>query len=229
MSIDYDLTPIAEAEFVFGLSDHGHHIVAGGDMAAATKRIEGDPWLAPVPALCGQLVALTPVWGPYSRETARRHPGRCPDCAWILALHRGAVDEEIAAFTAARDNLDAAAIAASVGDIAQKVLTAVVRDPDLADCGQRLAPSHQSQILGHVSRHLPVVGVCEECVEIGTVNAHGHGVPCPAQKVTCARCSVASHEEWAGEWAGTFLQECTVTAPCSVLITVATHYRIPIG
>lgn len=225
MTTDYHPVPLPVSEFVFGLCDHEQHIVTHGGASEALDLAGGDPRLASPPALCRRTVGLATAWGPYSRDEAMRHPHRCPDCAWILALNQGSVDAEIEAFTAC-DAIDAAAISDRVGDLGRHVLTAIAHDPTLTDGDQRLKPSHQSQLLGHATRHLPVVALCEECLEIGVANAHD-GSSCPAQIVACAGCTLTSHEVWSGEWAGTFLPECTVTAPCSVLATIASHYQVP--
>jgi hypothetical protein len=102
----------------------------------------------------------------------------------------------------------------------------IAEDPELAHCGHRLAPSHQSQLLAQASRHLPEVALCEECLDIGILNAHGANTPCPGQGVICPGCSVGAAGIWAGEWEGTLLPECTVSAPCAVLNTLAAHYHI---
>lgn len=227
MSVDY--VPLPTAELVFGLSEREHHIVTDEAAGMALEFAGGDPRMARAAALCRREVGLATAWGPYSRDAAlERLTRRCPDCAWILALHRGDVDEEIAAFTT-HDAFDAAAIAAHLGEgVDERLLDAIAHDPALWQGADRLGPSHRSQLLGHATRHLPAVTVCEECAEIGVANAHGYGSTCPAQDVTCPGCTVTAHGIWAGEWEGIFLPECTVTAPCSVLVTLAGHYQISI-
>ncbi|CAN5736257.1 hypothetical protein BH09ACT8_BH09ACT8_56050 [soil metagenome] len=227
MSVDY--VPVPAAELVFGVSGGERHIVTGEAAGVALDLAGGDPRLAHAAALCRRVVKVATAWGPYSRDAALEYPPRCPDCAWILALHRGDVDEEVAAFTT-HDAFDAAAIAARLGEgVGERLLDAIAHDPALWQGADRLGPSHRSQLLGHASRHLPAVTVCEECAEIGVANAHGYGATCPAQEVACLGCTVTAHGLWAGEWEGTFLPECTVAAPCSVLTTLAVHYRIPIA
>lgn len=221
-----DCAPLPASELVFGLSEHGHHIVTREDAETALQLTGADLRWVTVPAVCRRMVGVATAWGPYRREEALKHPHRCPDCAWILALHNGGVEDEIAAFTA-HDVVDTAVIADRMGDLGAQLLTAIARDPELTHGGQRLRPSQQSQLLGHAIRHLPVVGMCEECLDIGVVNAHGEGQSCPAQEVICAGCTLTAHEAWAGEWYETFLPECIVTAPCSVLAAMAAHYQIP--
>lgn len=227
MSVDY--IPLPAADLVFGLSEHEHHVVTSH---AANKALDecagGDPRMARTAALCRRIVGIATAGGPYSRDAALRHPTRCPDCAWILALNREDIEEEITAFTS-HDALDFAVITTRLGDVGGRLLAAIAHDPALLHEGQRLGPSHRSQLLGHATRHLPVVGMCEECAEIGVVNAHGYGESCPAQEVICPGCTATAHGVWAGEWEGMFLPECTVTAPCSVLATLSAHYQIPIG
>lgn len=224
MSIDYVSLPAAE--LVFAVSGRERHIVTSEAAGVALEFAGGDPRLAHASALCRRVAKLAPAWGPYSREAALEYGPRCPDCAWILALHRGDVDEEIAAFTTV-NGFDAAVITARLGeDFGERLLDKVAHDPALWQGADRLGPSHRSQLLGHATRHLPTVAVCEECVEIGVANAHGYGATCPEVGIICPGCTVAADGVWAGEWEGTVLAECTVSAPCSVLTTLAAHYEV---
>jgi hypothetical protein len=226
MTIAY--VPLPTSDFVFGVGHRDHHVVTHEAAARALAFCGDDPRIASAPALCYQLVGLATAWGPYSRAEAARRPGRCADCAWILALHNGEVADEITSRTT-RNDADAATIANAVGAalIGQRLLTAIVRDPELVHGDHRLARSHQSQVLAQASRHLPVVTVCEECAETGASDAHDDNQPCG--KAICPGCTLAATGSWAGEWEGTLLVECTVAVPCSVLTTIAAHYQIPIG
>jgi len=227
--VGVDYVPFPAAELVFGVSGGERHVVTGEAAGVALDLAGGDERLAHAAALCRRVVKLATAWGPYSRDAALEYPPRCPDCVWILAMHRGVVDEEIAAFTT-HDAFDAAVFTARLGDdVGERLLTAIAYDPALWHGADRIAPSHRSQLLGHASRHLPSIGLCEECADIGVANANAHGETCPALEVTCPGCTVTAHGMWAGEWNGTFLPECTVSAPCSVLMTLAAHYQIPVG
>lgn len=225
-----EFVPLPAGDLVFGLCDVGEqHVVVSGDARAALDLVGGDPRVATAVAICRRQVRLATAWGPYSREAALERGFRCADCVWILALVRGDIEAEIDQFVSCESAAGASAINARLGDVGRRVLAAIAADPALRRCAPELRPSQQTKILGHAARHLAVVVVCEECADYGGDDAHGSGQVCPAQKVICASCTPTADDSWAGEWVGTFLNECIVAAPCSVLAALAAHYRIPTG
>ncbi|TMS50674.1 hypothetical protein [Mycobacterium sp. DBP42] len=209
----------ADTDLIYGVSDHdsSHHILT---RAAADAGMNAS-------AICGHPTTVASAWGPYN--TAAPHPGRCHECRWILAIQRDTIAAEIATYTP--DPVDSAVITAILGSplIGVDVLTAIADSSVKVHHDRNLNPSRLSQLLSHASRHQPTVTLCEECVEIGIVNAHGFGSICPEQSVICHSCTPHAVEAWAGEREGTVLTECTVAAPCSVLSTLARHYGVALG
>ncbi|WP_176470791.1 hypothetical protein [Mycobacterium avium] len=226
MTTDTAPVPLPAGALLFGVSDtDGHHHIVTRDSATHALDLSSDPRVVHAAALCERTVGLAPTWGPYGREAADRYGRPCHDCQWILALHRGTVADEFGA--ACPDAVDAAAIAAAGIDphLGPKLLTAIAGDRALIRSHHPLAPTHQTQLFAHASRHLPAVSICEECLDFGIHNAHDDTSTCPAQSIFCPACTPAAGQ-WAGEWAGTLLSECLVEAPCSVLTALAAHYAL---
>lgn len=226
MITDTAPVPLPAGALLFGVSDtDGRHHIVARDSATHALDLSADPRVVHAVALCERTVGLAPMWGAYDREAAHRYGRPCHDCLWILALHRGTVADELGA--ARPDDVDAAAIGAAGVDphLGPNLLSTIVGDPALMRSHHPLGPTHQTQLLALASRHLPAVSVCEECLDFGIHNAHDDTSICPAQSVFCPACTPAAGQ-WAGEWEGTLLSECLVEAPCSVLTTLAAHYKL---
>ncbi len=79
------------------------------------------------------------------------------------------------------------------------------------------------ELLAAVSAHAGEALIAGDCVEDGC--DHPGDDACPITVVACRACSVISGG-WAGEWEGRYGVEATVETPCSLLTTMAAHYRI---
>jgi hypothetical protein len=75
------------------------------------------------------------------------------------------------------------------------------------------------RLLACVTRHSPVLLTSEECAEECAEDDAG--------RMACPGCSLAYGDE-AGDRAGMFRPECTVLAPCGVLLAMAAHYGVPV-
>jgi hypothetical protein len=123
----------------------------------------------------------------------------CPECSWIVAARTGTVATALAGLT------DPVA-----HDAAADVLNVADRDEKEPDDPATI------QLLAAISRHSPVPLLTESCAE-GDCD-HGPG-GCPAT-TACRACSLQAGS-WAGEWDGTYRSECTIPAPCAVLLRLA--------
>jgi hypothetical protein len=215
---DSDPIPLPAGDLVFGITLRvpSRHIVTH-DSAQRAIDAAGNVTDAAPTALCGHSVRLATKWGAYDPDSLYRRTSFCHECAWIVALHHGTIDTEIASYIV--DDVDAAAITAAGVDatVGPRILAAIANDTAVSS-GRDLAPSHRSTMLARASRHLPVVSMCEECNDAGAAQCPHHVVYCPGCTPTAG--------EWAGEWEDTLLQECIVAAPCSVQTILAAHYEI---
>ena len=161
-------------------------------------------------AVCGRAVVVAAKFGPFDRE---RFPDRtCHGCTWVVAIRAGAVGQEIARLTGgAPEPVLAARVAAAI------VAAQSQPGADEPDYPRMVA------LLAAVSAHAPTPLISPECGQGGC--GHPPRVPCPAVVVACLACSQRCGG-WAGEGEGTCMPECTITAPCEVLRTLAAHYRI---
>lgn len=153
-------------------------------------------------AVCGKVVRLALKFGAYDPGSTPVTYGPCHLCSWIVAARTGTLDAALArladpvAHDAAADFLNAAGRDYREHD-----------DPALM------------QLLAAVSDHAPVRLVSEECGD-GDCEHEGD---CPADSA-CRACSLQAGS-WAGEWEGTYRSECTIPAPCAVLLALAEAAR----
>lgn len=170
-------------------------------------------------SLCG-VRSSQPVgrMGAFSYDNRWLHRLRCERCSWVVALDRGTVEQEIDLYTAA-------AGADALSQLLRQIFTAILAD---APPGPRRQAGHRSELLAHAARHRPVMRVCQQCAQHGSVAAHGAGTaPCPHTAVLCEECSFTAGS-WAGEWEGVTTGECVVAAPCSALRALADHYDVSV-
>ena len=208
---------LGAGEYLTGVQD-GWHAIAPDALKYAAATSNG-VWI--VPAECGALVRLAPKFGPYVRDALPVMHAPCPPCAWSVAVATGGTDREIALIL---DDDGAAAALRRLGldpELPARLCRAILAATSSGD------PAGQAVIrqLAAVSAHAPGLSVGEECAEGGC-----HHKPCsyPSSRPVCWACSLRAGEE-AGEWAGSLMSECAVTAPCGVLTALAVHYRQAIG
>jgi hypothetical protein len=199
--------------------------------AMAGLSVSGLPAVAR--AACGELVHVSERHGTYDRMSGAMSSAPCRYCAWTVAAATGSTGRELALITPGR--AQAAAIAGGGVNprlavaICQAILTASI-SPD-AD----YETDHPAtiQLLAQATRHRPVLLVPEDCAEDSCAcarDADGDDVSdrhCsyPGATAACDGCTLQAGN-WAGEWHGTAMPECTVPAPCSVLCALAHRYGI---
>lgn len=218
--------PLPDSELVFGVGGGACHAVTHATAVAAIG--EGLICDATAAALCGELCGLASAWGAYERESRYlTRPDVCQRCVWIVAGARGELTDHVA-MTRPREQ-HTAAVSAALGDITvgERLMQAILDDPDISgsldSLHGRFARSHRTDLLALAAQHLPRVLVCEECGD-GMGDAHD-GRHCPDEQAACLTCTPQAGP-YAGEWEGSILQECIVTAPCSVLRSLCDYYEI---
>jgi hypothetical protein len=173
-------------------------------------------------AVCDTLAYLAPRHGAFDRATLHQALDPCPECAWALAITAGtaAVQRELDALTPTGHTLDA--LTRLTGDplIARRTCQAILAEANSVT--GHLADEQTLQLLATVSRHAPVTLLYEGCRDGDCEPEHDPAEPCPAQPA-CPACSLQAGQ-WAGEWEGLYLPECTIPAPCQVLLTLAARF-----
>jgi hypothetical protein len=158
-------------------------------------------------AVCGAVVRVTKHEQPYDPAAHPVSIDPCPACRWIVAARTETLDAALAALD------DAIALTA-----ATDVLNAARRDEREPDDPRTI------QLLAAISRHAPVPLVAENCSE----GDCGHPAGMCPESMACAACSLQAGD-WAGEWQGQYLGECTIGAPCSVLLRLAEAARAEVA
>lgn len=157
-------------------------------------------------SVCGTLVRRAIDNGgdpkPYDWQSLPVSYDPCPACMWIVAARTGTLGAVLDALTGiARD------AAADILNVAGRE----EREPD---------DDETLHLLTAVSRHVPVLLLREECAE-----EECPGGDCTHDgRLACRACSLQAGG-WAGEREGTYLYECTIPAPCAVLLELARTAR----
>lgn len=211
---DETTAPLPEAPYLTGVQDGWH--------AVSRENLEWTREYAPgiyTTSVCGKPVRLALKYGAYDPASDVVASNRCPDCAWIVAGEKGDLDAEVQRLMPADE--DRAALDLLIPDAliavtaAAMIVEAITIGHDDYDIDDEMA---KVQLLAAITRHAPVVLLTEECADGGC--EHDGSPGCPEAAVGCAACSLR-HGSWAGEWQGTFRNECTIPAPCAVLIQLA--------
>ncbi|MGB8402616.1 MAG: hypothetical protein WCE30_00920 [Mycobacterium sp.] len=150
----------------------------------------------------------------YGSRYLRNH--RCERCGWVVALNRGTVEQEIDLYTADAAGADHGAL--------RQIFIAILAD---LPPGAIAESGHRSDLLAHAARHRPAAMVCDECAHgAHCADVHGPGVTrCPDTTLVCWACTFTAGP-WGGDQQGMATGECVVSAPCSVLGSLARHYDI---
>jgi hypothetical protein len=170
-------------------------------------------------AVCGALVRVT-KHGEYKRDGYPVLHDPCPECAWTVAIATGTISGEISRMY---DPDEAARLARLGFDPALPArlcaaILAAAENPVEAD---NLAVI---RLLATVTRHRPGLAYSEGCLDGDCDNSPDGGTcQCPGSAV-CWACSLRAGDE-AGEWSGTLMEECRITAPCGVFAALITHYE----
>jgi hypothetical protein len=185
--------------FLAGVQDGWHAIPPEGIM----RGCDGHAWSA-----CGLIVRVA---RDDSGEPRSWQPGEppqscrpCPACFWTAAAKTGQLDAALETLNDPLARATAAAVVAGSGWF-------LAGDWD---------DSSGLQLLAAVTRHAPAELVSEGCAE-GDCDHDGR---CPA-RTACPACSLQAGS-WAGEWEGQFRDECTILAPCAVLLAIADHFGV---
>jgi hypothetical protein len=160
----------------------------------------------------------------------------CRYCAWTVAVATGSTGRELALITPSRPKADAIAGAGAGAMLAVTICQAILAARSGEDADYELDHPATIQLLAHVTRHRPVLLIPEDCAEDPRTCGHqpdGGDLPdwhCsyPDATAACGACTLYAGG-WAGEWEGGAMPECTVTAPCSVLRTLAHAYGLACG
>ncbi|OOK65266.1 hypothetical protein BZL29_7707 [Mycobacterium kansasii] len=174
-------------------------------------------------SVCGQRCNhIATRLGPFSYANRWLSWRRCERCGWVVALSRGTLEQEITHYLPDGAQREVITAAGGDPDLLRRIFVAILADAPPGRAGE---PGHRSDLLAHAARHRPVVIVCQDCSESSSAAvAHGQGaLCCPDSAVICAECTFCAGV-WAGEREGMTAGECVVSAPCSVLITLAHHY-----
>jgi len=175
--------------------------------------------------VCG-LLALASKHGVYDRAGWPVQSRPCPQCAWHVAIATGSINREIALLTPDRREARALARCGVTPRTAVAVCQAILAAA--AD------PAHPAVVrqLAAATAHRPDLSIPEDCAEGSCEHrparlADMRSWRCnyPDALPVCWACTL-THGSWAGEGEGTALEECTVPAPCSVLLAQAAHYRL---
>lgn len=166
-------------------------------------------------ALCGATVGLARgEYGPFDPDRFPRQT--CLECVWRFAITTGDLAGRYRA-------LLAGGVPVLAAELAEAIVT--VASSPLADYD--LEHPFTVGLLVAVSEHAPTALISRDCAEGG----HDHDEDefdsdgrCPTVAIACMACSLLTGD-WAGDWEGTCLPECTVAAPCEVLRTLAAHYE----
>ncbi|MFJ8961518.1 hypothetical protein ACIRG5_19225 [Lentzea sp. NPDC102401] len=170
-----------------------------------------------VSALCGGIAAIVPTWGEFSRSNdniARRE--LCPECSWEVALEHGTAAIELAHRRPRDAYLEALGRAVPDPLLYQRVIERLLQLGDENEVEHHTAAG----VLGHLTRHAPVVLSYDDCAE--GVCEHEDTVGCHGRTAVCLACSIL-----AGSWAGELEGMVSIpVAACGVLPAVAAHYEV---
>ena len=171
-------------------------------------------------ASCGELARVATKYGAYNRATTPvlYHP--CYVCAFTVAAAGGwsALQAEIDRLRPTADELPRLGRLVPDPFAAVNACRAILAregDEDQAEHG----PGHPAtiQLLATIAEHVPALLVSEEC---GDGDCEHTGGACPSSTAACIACSLVVGD-WAGEWQGQLRPECTIKAPCAVLLALS--------
>uniref|UniRef100_UPI003F497933 hypothetical protein n=1 Tax=Streptosporangium sp. CA-256172 TaxID=3240076 RepID=UPI003F497933 len=180
-------------------------------------------------ALCGRrvLVATRVGNGAFDRVSLPAWATVCPHCAWAVAAtltatgaDEGAIERELDALTPTgpdRDALEQLLEDVLVVRRLCEAILATAQQPESNDLNDAVV-----ELLGHASAHVPVLLRPWDCA----AGECDHPPGACSGTAACAACSLRAGF-WAGDQEGTYRHECTITAPCQVLATLAAHLNPP--
>ena len=172
-------------------------------------------------AVCGELVRVAP--GAYDRASVPVSSHPCFTCAFTVAAAGGmpALQAEIDRLRPTMDEIPALDRLMPDPFLAVNICRAILTEPDWE-------PGHPAsiQLLAQAAAHRPVLLLPEGCAEGDCEHiTDDAGCSYPDATVGCKACSLQTGS-WAGEWEGQFREECTIPAPCAVLLALAKYAGI---
>lgn len=213
---------VPDADFVFGIATGPLHAVSRNRVRQASAALHNRSRELEALTECGIKAAVAIKWGSWSRSSPHARIGLCPHCAWSVAIATGTIHDELASLIPDSETVAALAAAGIDPHLVPALCSAIVATASEPRVEFPVAHPRTRDLLGHVTAHAPSVLVHEPCAEGGC--DHTATDPCPTQ-IACPTCSLRAGT-WAGEWEGQFDAACTVTYPCTVLLTVAAHYGL---
>jgi len=159
-------------------------------------------------SVCATIVRVAKdEYQPYDPAVVPGSYDPCQECLWTVAARTDTLDAALARLTDPLAHDTVAAIfneAGRLGFLGQY-------DANPMDDPATL------QLVATVARHAPVILVAEGCAE----GDCAHAGSCPGD-LACRACSL-QEGSWAGAGEGMYREECTVPAPCAVLLALAKH------
>lgn len=202
------------AAFLTGVH-RGWHAIRRADALWCTEHN------APFTAVCGAMVRPAFKFGAYDRGAVPVSYEPCQVCAWTVAAETGTLEDEAARLGPTMAGYSQLARMLPDPLIAARAARAILA-ADFGDPGRESGHPATIQLFATVAAHAPVALVAEVCAEGDCEHAEGE---CPAVAVACEACSLQAGD-WAQDWAGQFRPECTVAAPCAVLLAIAAHFGV---
>ena len=184
-----------------------------GLASAADPKLDGVPGDGPAGTatrwtLCGLVADVMRKAGLFDPDRATTGPS----CGWWEAIRTATIPDRLAQLAGAPRRGLAVALA--------EAIVAAAGGPG----GDGIDHPGTVELLAAVTAHAGDVLLNGACVE-GECDHDDVPEGCPPLVVACPACSVITGQ-WAGEWADHYRVEATVPAPCSLLLAMATHYRI---
>jgi hypothetical protein len=223
--------PAAEAApYLAGIEVNGStmHALAHADVAEAV-RTRGLPEMCRVSTVCGSVAYVVPSGSSFNARNPELVNERCTACAWIVAFATGDLESELARLEPSE--LDQIAIERFGLDplALRHVCEAIVARTQGPRAEFEPGDEHVIALLRHVVAHAPVVVVPPECAEGECEHERNGSWTCVLYDgtVACEECSF-QYGAYAGEYAGLMSGECTVPAPCGVLVTAGFVHGVTI-
>ena len=168
-------------------------------------------------AVCGELVRVAPKFGAYNRVDVPVTHNPCQACAWTVAAQTGTLEREARLLVPTGNDLTALTRILPDPMLAAKIAQAILADP-----GWERGDPASIQLIASAAAHAPVLLVPEGCADGDCEHGDGGGCDYPDVTAGCQACSLQTGS-WAGEWEGQFREECTIPAPCAVLLALAKY------
>jgi hypothetical protein len=187
---------------------------------------------------CSTLVCVVNGWGAWRRPNRVLRPGStCPTCAWQVAIKQDTIPAELDAITPTGRLLDVMRRQLRTPLLARRVCEAILS----SDLDYEVDHPYTVALLAQATAHAPQALLPEACAEdscdhlpdvrvedLESGACRAWECPWPEADLGCSSCSIVT-DYWAGAWAGTYVEQCTIPGPCQPLRTLAEHYGVDAG